>query len=146
MDSHSFGSDPKDSPSPSHHHNDDDPEGGWANITGGAYSLRPPKAIAGPLGSSILPTVLHRGPPVPCSIHQLALPAESFRYVNLKGFGKMCICKECDRTSSNWDNMVSHYLQEHLSICLACPHHGMSYLDPSKFWCHRRETHNLLFQ
>ena len=37
------------------------------------------EAIAGPLGSSMLPMVLQRGPPVPYHVPQLALSARSFK-------------------------------------------------------------------
>ena len=46
--------------------------------------LSPSQAIVGPLGISMLPAALQRGPLVPCHIPQLALPATSFIQVNLK--------------------------------------------------------------
>ena len=39
----------------------------------------PYESITGSSGSSMLPTVLQRGPPVPCHVPQLALPARSFK-------------------------------------------------------------------
>ena len=92
----------------------------------------PHEAIAGHSGSSTLMTALQRGPIVPCLISQLASPAKPFKHINLRGSCKMYMCMTCKRTSSNWDSMVSHYLQEHLMVCLTCAQCGMSYSDPSK--------------
>ena len=105
----------------------------------------PSEAMAGCSGSSTLLTGLQKGPPVPCHIPELVLPATAFSHVNLKGSGKMFLCEECTKSTSNQDTMVSHYLQEHLRIPLGCPQCGMSYSDPSKFHHHGRELHNLLF-
>ena len=58
--------------------------------------------------------VCPRGPSVPCDITALILLARAFKHINLKASGKDYACWECDKTSSNWDTMVSHYLQEHL--------------------------------
>ena len=96
-------------------------------------SSDPSEAINGPLGSSMLPTALQGGPPIPYHIHQLALPARSFKQDNLKGSCKMYICGECEKHTSKRDSMVSHCLQEHLGVNLVCPQCKISYLDPSKF-------------
>ena len=105
----------------------------------------PSEVIAGPSGTSMLLTVLQGGPPIPCYIPQLALAARSFKGVNLKGSGKMYICGQCKKHTSNWDSMVSYCLQEHLGIHLVCPQHGMSYLDLSEFYLQGKGTNNLLF-
>ena len=85
------------------------------------------------------------GPPIPCNIPQLTLPARSFKWVKLKGPDKIYICEQCKKPTSNVDSMVSQCLQEHLGIHLVCPQCGMSYSDPSKFCLHGRGVHNLLF-
>ena len=85
------------------------------------------------------------GTPIPYHIPQLALHARLFMWVNLKGSGKIYICKQCKKQTSNWDSMVSHCLQEHLGICLTCPLCRMSYSDPSKFQLHSRRIHNVWF-
>ena len=103
------------------------------------------EAIAGPLESSTLPTSLPKGPPVPCHISTLTLPSRAFKHINLKASSKEYACRECDKTSSNQDTMVSHCLQDHLGAHLVCPRCGMNYSDPSNFWCPGRELHNLLF-
>ena len=100
--------------------------------------MRPFEAIAGPLGSSELPLMLQGSPPVPCHTPQLTLPAGSFKCMSSKGSGKFYFCEWCEKQTSNQDFMVSHCLQEHLGIFLACPHCGMSYTDPSKFCLHGR--------
>ena len=105
----------------------------------------PSKAITDPLGSSTLPMTPQRGPLIPCHVPQLALPARSFKWVNLKGSGKMYMCGQCEKNTSKWDSLVSHYLQEHLVVCLVCTQCGMSYLDPLKFCLHGRGIHNPLF-
>ena len=76
--------------------------------------IGPHKAIAGLSGSSKLPAGWPKGPPVPCHIAALTCPAGAFRHINLKASGKEYDCGMGDKTSSNWDTMVSHYLQEHL--------------------------------
>ena len=102
------------------------------------------EAITGPLRSSQLPVAL-QGPPICCHIPQLTLFARSFKQVNVKGSCRIYICEWCGKQTFNWDFMVSHCLQEHLRICLVCPHCGMSYSDPLKFHLHGRGIHNLLF-
>ena len=76
----------------------------------------PTEAIASPSGSSTLPMGFPRGPPVPCYITSMTLPAEAFKKDNLRDFGNVYICRGCDKMSSNQDNMVSHYLKEHLGV------------------------------
>ena len=107
--------------------------------------LGPTEAIAVPLGNSTLPTDLPKGPLAPCHIAGLSLPAEAFKWVNLKDSSKAYMCRECDRIFSNWNSMVSHYLHEHLRVCLVYPKCGISYSDPSNFQLHGREIHTLLF-
>ena len=106
--------------------------------------LCPTVATAGPLGGSMLPAGFPRGPPVPCHIAGLKLPAEAFRWVNLKGSGKAYMFRECHKMSSNQVTMVSHYIKEHLRIHLVCPKCGMSNSNPSNFHHHGRKVHNLL--
>ena len=91
--------------------------------------LRPKLA---PKGSCMLPLGLPKGPLDPCYIADLSLPAKAFKSINFKDSGKIYMYSKCDKTSSNWESMVSHYL---LRICLVCPECGMSYSDPSNF-CH----------
>ena len=55
----------------------------------------PSDVIAGPSGISTFQMALQRGPLVPCHIPQVALPARSFKQVNLKGYGKMYVCGQC---------------------------------------------------
>ena len=105
----------------------------------------PTEAIAGLLGSSMLPTDLPRVLSGPYHTTGLTLPAKAFKQVSLKGSSKIYRCREYDKTCPNWDTMVSHYLKEHLRVCLVCPKGDMRYLNPSNFHCHGRETHNLLF-
>ena len=102
-------------------------------------------AIDGSLGSSTLPIGLQKVPLVPCCITELALPAMAFSHVNLKDSGKIYLCGECAKSTSNQDSILSHYLQEYLRIHLVCPQWGMSYSNPSKFHHHGMELHNLLF-
>ena len=53
----------------------------------------------------------------------------AFSHVYLKGSSNLYLCGQCIKSTSNWDTMGSHYLQEHfLRIFLVCPHYGMRYL------------------
>ena len=78
--------------------------------------MDPTGAIAGPQGSSMLPAGLPKGPTVPCYITALTFPAGAFKHIILKASGKEYAYWGCDKTSSNWDTMVSHYLHDHLSL------------------------------
>ena len=86
--------------------------------------IDPSEDITGPSGTSPLLMALHWGPPIPCHIPQLALPARSFKQVKLKGSGKMYICEWCKNHISNQDSMMSHCLQEHPGVHLVCPKWG----------------------
>ena len=119
--------------------------GGGGNITAGASSYGPSEAIAGPSGSSQLLAVLQGDLPSPAMSLNLHFLPGSLNQVNLKDSGKIDICEQCKKQTSNQDSMVSHCLQEHLGMCLVCPQCVMSYLDPSKFCLHIRGIHNLLF-
>ena len=89
------------------------------------------EAIADPLGSSPLPVGLPKGP---CYIATLTLPAGAFKHTNLKASGKEYACRECHKTSSTQDPMMSHYLQDHPGGYLICAKYGMNYLDPPHVW------------
>ena len=109
------------------------------------FPQSPTEAIADPSGSSTLPAGLPKRPQVFFHITDLSLSAKALMWAKLKGYDKICICRECDRPSSNWDSMVFHYLKEHFRVCLVCPECRMSYSDASNFHHHSREIHNLLF-
>ena len=70
---------------------------------------------------------------------------KSLQASQLEGLWQDYMYRKCDKTSSNHNTMVFHYLKEHLRVCLVCPECGMSYKDPSKFHHHSRQIHNLLF-
>ena len=61
----------------------------------------PPEAITGSSGSSQLLSELQGSPPVPCHIPQLTLPAGYFKHINLKCFGKLYLCQQCKKQTSN---------------------------------------------
>ena len=110
-----------------------------------SMQMGPTKTIDGPPGSSTLHAGLPKGHPVSCHIATLTLLGRAFKHINLKASGKEYVCGEYDKTSSNWDAVVSDYLQEYLGACLVCSEFGMSYLDPSNLWHHGRGLHYLLF-
>ena len=57
------------------------------------------ETIASPSRSSMLPTEMQKGTPVPCHIPKLALPPEAFKWFNLKDSSKMDMCKVWHRIS-----------------------------------------------
>ena len=105
----------------------------------------PTEAITGPSKTSTLPVRLPKGPPISFHIAALRVPSSTYKDINLKVSGKEYACMEYDKTSSNWDPMVAHYLWDYLGACLVCPKCGMNFLDPSNVWCHGRELQNLPF-
>ena len=66
----------------------------------------PPKAIAGPLESYTLLMGLKKGPLVPYHIPKVTLPPKAFSHFNLKGCGKMHLCGQCSKGTSNSDSGV----------------------------------------
>ena len=116
-----------------HLHNIGGPKRGGGDSAGDAPSHRSLWGHCFPLGKLSASDSTARGPPIPCHIPQLTNPTGSFKQVNLKGSGKMYLCKQCKKQTSNWDSLVFHCLQEHLGIHLISPQCRMSYSDPSKF-------------
>ena len=95
MGSLPFGLCPKDSPLCPHYFYFFSTEGGGCTLARGALPMGPSEAATGPLGSCQLPLELQGSPPVPCHISQLALPAGSFKHVDLTGSGKLHLCEWC---------------------------------------------------
>ena len=96
-----FGPCPKESSSCPHYFYFWSTKGGGGDLAGGAPYHGPLLGYCSPVGSSQLLAVLQGSPPVPCLIPQFTLPARSFKWVNLKGFGKLYLCEWCEKQTSN---------------------------------------------
>ena len=70
--------------------------------------IGPAEAISGPLRSFKLLVNLPKGSAVHCCITLLTFPTGVFKCINLKAVSKEYAYRDCDKTSFNWDTMVSH--------------------------------------